>query len=313
METDSFVLCIRDPTNQLVAAECHALTGADPAADGVAFATIGSGALDAVTHAAYIGCSALLLARGNTLAELTAALAGRSWDLEGFRLDIERLGAQSRHERRDLIVAVADAIKGCSPDLNAPRHRLLIVERDTELLCGQILATPARSYRLHDDKPFRTSASLPSRLARALVNLARPHVGTVLNLCCGTGSILLEAGATGLPAAGCDSNPRMAGMSQKNVEHFGYTARVEKMDVRDWEEGADAVITDLPYGRTLEVKPDDLRGILAHARGLAPLGVFVAGEDLGAWLRQAGYARVEIFEVPKYTGFTRYVHRAWAE
>jgi tRNA G10 N-methylase Trm11 len=307
MNTDQFfTACIRDPTNQLVAAECLALTGTSPAADGIAL----GGSIDAVAHAAYINYGARLLARGNSIDELAANIGRLDLDLDGFRLDIERIGHTPWAERRQTIVAVADALKNCYPNLSNPRHRIIVVERDEELLCGQILTQTDRSYRQHDDKPHRTSASLPSRLARALVNLVRPHADTVLNLCCGTGSILLEACATGLKASGCDSNPRMAGMSQKNVLHFDYDAEVLKADATQWPDPAAAIVTDLPYGRTLDITEAALRGILERACQVAPLAIFVAGEDLSDWLYQAGYSKVEIFEVPKYTGFTRYVHQA---
>ena len=164
MNTDQFfTACIRDPTNQLVAAECLALTGTSPAADGIAL----GGSIDAVAHAAYINYGARLLARGNSIDELAANIGRLDLDLDGFRLDIERIGHTPWAERRQTIVAVADALKNCYPNLSNPRHRIIVVERDEELLCGQILTQTDRSYRQHDDKPHRTSASLPSRLARA--------------------------------------------------------------------------------------------------------------------------------------------------
>ena len=146
---------------------------------------------------------------------------------------------------------------------------------------------------------------------RALINLVRPYAKTILDPCCGTGSILLEAQAMGLDARGGDWNPKMVGMSSRNLVHFGYDAGVELMDARDWPEPSDAIVTDLPYGKGLEASKTVIRGILERARSLAPVAVFVAGSDLTDWLRAVGYKRVELFRVPKYTGFARYVHRAW--
>ena len=99
-------------------------------------------------------------------------------------------------------------------------------------------------------------------------------------------------------------------MSRQNIAHFGYGASVELIDARDWPEPSDTIITDLPYGKGLEVSEEVIRGILEHVWGLVPVTVFVAGSDITNWLQSVGYERVEVFRVPKYTGFSRYVHRA---
>jgi tRNA G10 N-methylase Trm11 len=102
-------------------------------------------------------------------------------------------------------------------------------------------------------------------------------------------------------------------MSRRNVAHFGYETQIDRADARDWSETADAVVTDLPYGRGLEVSEEDIRGIVAGVMCIAPVAVFVAGEDISSWLRDAGYGRVETYRVPKTRAFRRYIHRAWSD
>jgi tRNA G10 N-methylase Trm11 len=176
---------------------------------------------------------------------------------------------------------------------------------------GEILAEPARDYRLHDTKPYRTSSSLPARLARALVNLVAPPAGSILDPFCGTGSILLEACALGLHAYGVDNNIKMRGMSRRNLAHFDYAATVELGDAQECTQRADAIVSDLPYGRLLEQDTAALRQVLGHTAGLAPQAVYLAEQDITPWLVDAGYARVACYRVRKHHSMSRYVHHAW--
>ncbi|MFQ6077015.1 MAG: DNA methyltransferase, partial [Candidatus Bathyarchaeia archaeon] len=60
-------------------------------------------------------------------------------------------------------------------------------------------------------RPFFHPSSLMPKLARCMVNLARPRRGdSVLDPFCGTGSLLIEAGLMGMKALGSDIKGHMA-------------------------------------------------------------------------------------------------------
>jgi 23S rRNA G2445 N2-methylase RlmL len=107
---------------------------------------------------------------------------------------------------------------------------------------GELLT---ENEHLADDAAGVLQLSLPA----ALVNLVAPPARSILDPFCGTGSILLEAQALSMTAFGVDSNPRMVGMSSRNLAHFGYPTQVELGDALTTSRSADAMITDLPYGR----------------------------------------------------------------
>lgn len=266
--------------------------------------------MEHVGRSAYVRYGVRILARGVDLPTLTDSVrAIESWP-DGFRIDFASLRADGRLRQRPSVIAVADAMGDARPDLHSPSLRLLLAEQRDEVWLGEILAETDRSYALHDDKPHRTSASLPSRLARALVNLAGPGVRAVVDPCCGTGSILLEACRLGMRADGGDRNKRMVGMTTQNVRHFGYEARALHCDSADLQCAGDAVVTDLPYGRNLETDSANIASILRACAGMAPVGVFAAGEDITRGLLDAGYATVVLHRVKKSNAFTRYVHLA---
>ena len=197
------------------------------------------------------------------------------------------LWPQDPPSKPQVVLAVANALRAY-PDLSDPQHRFLVAAQADRLWFGEILVEPTRDYRRHDAKPYRTSSSLPARLARALVNLVAPPARSILDPFCGTGSILLEAGALGLRAIGVDNNIKMAGMSRRNLAHFGYHAQVELGDAQDCAQTADAIVTDLPYGRLLEQDQEALREVLHHTVQLAPQAVILAEEDITPWLHRCG-------------------------
>lgn len=300
-----FALCTRQPGNELIAAECRILTGGMPAADGVAVCDT----LEHIPRAAYVKTGLRLIARAPTLPDLVEAVRQMTFDADNFAIEVLALSNRFDLHTRECKIALADAI--CAdPDLDHPQHRFLLVIRQDGLYLGEIVTEADPTYLQHDRKPRRTSASLPSRIARAMINLVGPSARSVVNLCCGSGSLLLEACAVGLEVWGVDWNWKMVEMSRQNVAHFGYQAVVERGDARLFDRPADAIVADLPYGHRLVFSQEIVRDILANAARLAPVGVFAAGAEISPLLHEAGYSDVQVYRVSKHAGLTRWVHRA---
>jgi tRNA G10 N-methylase Trm11 len=292
----------------VVAAECAALTGGIPDAEGVAVCQ----RLDLIPRAAFLTLGVRCMAEARTLDDLCTQIAALPVEANRFRVEYFSLWPQDPPSKPQIVLAVANALRAY-PDLSDPQHRFLVAAQADRLWFGETLVEPARDYRLHDTKPYRTSSSLPARLARALVNLVAPPAHSILDPFCGTGSILLEAGALGLISFGMDNNIKMAGMSRRNLAHFGYPAQVELGDAQDCTQTADAIVTDLPYGRLLEQDQRALREVLHNTVQLAPQAVILAEDDITSWLQEAGYVRAECYRVRKHHTMSRFVHHAWRE
>lgn len=304
-KADFAALCVRLPNNALIAAECASLTGGVPDADGFAFCQ----RVEHISQAAYVHTGLHILANGPTLDDLLEAIAQRAFEADEFRIDFRSLSQQDRISHQEATLKIADTIP-FYPNLSHPKHRFLLLERDSGLWFGEVVMECRHTYRRHETRPYNVSSSLPCRQARALVNLVRPQARSLLDPCCGTGSILLEAQSLGLEAYGADRNKRMVGMAHHNLAHFGYDAVVEHADARAYPQAANALVTNLPYGRFLQADENLIRAILEHGRHLAPVAVYVAGHDITDWLVAAGYGDIEIYPLIKHDGFARYVHRA---
>jgi len=102
-------------------------------------------------------------------------------------------------------------------------------------------------------KPFFHPSAMTAKLARCMVNLAKPKAGDlVLDPFCGTGSILVEACLMGCRVLGLDAKRKMIRGSRRNFKF--YSISPEGLIVADAKtlpiHNVDCVVTDPPYGRS---------------------------------------------------------------
>ena len=113
-------------------------------------------------------------------------------------------------------------------------------------------------------RPFFSPISLHPKLARALVNLSSIKKGeTLLDPFCGTGGIIIEAGLIGAKILGSDIEKKMIEGCKKTLEFY----RIKEYelfcsDIGDIHKfvknSVDAVVTDLPYGKSTTTKGEEL-------------------------------------------------------
>jgi ubiquinone/menaquinone biosynthesis C-methylase UbiE len=100
------------------------------------------------------------------------------------------------------------------------------------------------------------AGALNASVAHAMALLTHPNSDdVVLNLCCGSGSLLIErlATASARIAIGCDIDPAALACAQENVAASG----ARQVRLESWDAGAlpvpdawvDAILVDLPFGQ----------------------------------------------------------------
>jgi len=306
-QSDLIAICARMERSGLVAAESSALTGGTPDPDGIAACD----RTDRVERAAFVHRGVRVIATAKSFDELVDRVRtlGGELDADRFRIDAHDPSGHSEHTGIAMATVLADAIPFW-PDLSEPRRRFLVVPMaDGSFVFGDVVAEADGGYRRHDSKPWTTSSSLDSRFARGLVNLV-PEARSILDPCCGAGSIVLEAAALGLDAFGTDWKTPLVGMTRENLAHFGYDGTVVQADSRTHSQPVDAVVTDVPYGHAIDSDEATIRAIIEQCAELAPRAVFVAPTDITTWLTSADYTDVEVHTVMKRRGFTRWIHVA---
>lgn len=157
--------------------------------------------------------------------------------------------------------------------------------------------------RQHDGRDTERRGALRPTVAAAMVRLAGPPDGILLDPCCGSGTILAEAARAGWRAEGSDIDPGAVRATRRNARD----AAVRQGDVRrlEFADGSvRACVSNLPFGRQHTVGQDMhhwLRGTLAElARVTQPGGRVVLlapdipGDVLPGRLRPAGRIPVRL-------------------
>jgi len=292
-------LSASEPEQDLALAELWALSGVD----GLGRVVEVPGPVD-VERAAYVTTCAELLARGPTPEALADQLAVTRPTFERFRVTLLTLPPRPEVPSQHAIVEAARHVYG-SVDVREPLNELLLVGTGNEWHFGRIVSRASKSYVAHEHKPYQFSSALPARVSRAMVNLAARPGDTIIDPCCGVGSILLEAWAAGMKAVGGDLNRKLAGMTRANLVHFGRPPWVCIADASTPWAKADAVVTDFPYGRQSPRTAQLYERLLANFPSLAPRLALVTAADVDEALVYAGYDVLRTVDLPKHDGFTR--------
>ena len=146
----------------------------------------------------------------------------------------------------------------CEDDRASALNLRVFIEHEHAVV-GLRLADAPLGKRAY--KQEHVPGSLKPPVAAALVHLAGVGAGaTLLDPCCGAGTILVEAAAVGLHAQGGDHAPAALAAARRNIAHAGVTVELE-IEVQAWDmttlpladAAVDTVACNLPWGRQVEV------------------------------------------------------------
>jgi tRNA (guanine10-N2)-dimethyltransferase len=155
--------------------------------------------------------------------------------------------------------------------------------------------------RLPRRRPIFHPSTMPPKIARCMVNLARPIRGSrFADPFSGVGGIAIEAAVIGCKVVAIDADLRMLRGARRNVKHFGLEAEgylnadARQLPMHD----LDAIATDPPYGRgssTMGAKvttlvKEFLQGAKNSLRKNAHLCISTPAEvEVGDYAKQAGF------------------------
>ena len=180
---------------------------------------------------------------------------------ESFAVRIRRIRATAPHINRGALERklgeqILKKVEDTKVNLTTPKKTFFGVLTENRLVFGLKMAEISpKSFieRRPNRKPFFHPTALPAKLARCIVNLAKPKVGElVLDPFCGTASLLVEAGLIRCMVLGFDAQHRMIRGSLRNLAYYGI--KPEGMIVADAKQPpvkeVDCIVTDPPYGRS---------------------------------------------------------------
>jgi tRNA (guanine10-N2)-dimethyltransferase len=257
----------------------------------------------------------------------TASLQDSLRDGESFAVRSVRLaGARKTIRRtqleRDLGRLILKERPGARVDLESPDKVLLAIVTSRRVLLGLVTNMRERgaiSRRRPRKRPHFHPSTMQPKLARCMVNLARPRPGEILlDPFCGVGGHLIEAGLMGCKVVGIDVAPRMVKASFRNLKYFGVEpAGLLVGDGRRLPVSrVDALATDPPYGRGASTAGATPRNLLSdflnEARDILDPRSFIclaAAKETGApdIAKEVGFTIVERYEIYVHRSLTRQI------
>lgn len=223
----------------------------------------------------------LSFVKNQPLEELTKGV--RSFAVRSTRIGGTMKAIQRVKLERDVGSVVKESVPGLTVELEHPDLTFACILHGTRFMFGisgvkkpSGLMAPRRPRK----RPVFHPSTMPPKIARCMVNLARARPGEKFaDPFCGVGGILIEAAVIGCDVLGVDASTRMLRGARRNLNYFKLDALgYVHGDARTspYRGGLGAMATDPPYGRgssTMGVKMTTLiREFLSKAAGMVGRG-----------------------------------------
>ena len=187
------------------------------------------------------------------------------------------------------------------PDMHKPRNPLAVTKINGLWIFGEYERNDFK-WQKHNDKPYSYSNALGLRMARALVNIAMKdnEEGTLIDPCCGVGTVVIEALDLCIKVKGCEISKQIAYNARENVEFLGYLRdTIVCYDMHKIKDKYDSAIIDIPYGLFSPVTLEEQKAIIHTARNICEKMVIVTFEDMEKFIVEAGFSVIDKCVVPK--------------
>lgn len=168
------------------------------------------------------------------------------------------------------------------------------------------------AWHKHKQKPCSYSNSITTNIAKTLVNIAikENKEKTILDACCGVGTIMLEACFAGNNIDGCDINPKICKGAQENLSYFNYSAEINNCDIKDINKKYGAVIIDLPYNLFSRATESDVLHIVKSSAQITNRLVIVSCADITEIIENTGFSISGYCSVSK-VGKKSFARKIW--
>lgn len=193
------------------------------------------------------------------------------------------------HDGRKIEFEIGYSILG-EAELKKPEIIFGITKITDKWIFGECESNES-DWVLHNTKPFSYSNALKVNVCRSLVNIA---VGNNVNCsivdpCCGIGTVLIEAISMSLNIKGYEINPFIGKNAKTNLRYFGYEDVITIGDMHDIKEKFDVAIVDLPYNIFTQITPGEQLAIIESARRIADKMVIITFEDMEMQINSVGF------------------------
>ncbi|QCX34636.1 methyltransferase domain-containing protein [Caloramator sp. E03] len=260
-----------------------------------------------VNRSPFIKASLQIIAKAQSIEKLISIIIEKKISYKNFKIkyiNIEgKMDFELKHKIED---AIGNAIFG-DAKIHDPDIILGIIYYEDYWILGEYNKNEG-IWDIHNKKPCYYCNALPTRISRAVVNIA---VGNDMTLklvdpCCGIGTVVIEALSMGLNIEGYDINPKVIEGARRNLRYFGYDDVLEVSDIKDIRKQYDVSIIDIPYGVLSITSELEQISILKNARRISSKMVLISLNQMDREIKDSGFTVIDRCEIIK-RDFKRYV------
>lgn len=250
-----------------------------------------------------------LIYTGNTLKDILTQIRNDNLSYERFKVSYINYEDETLHlkERRSIEFEIGMNIEG-EADLKSPEVLLAVMKIHGKWIFGEYKANEFH-WQYHNRKPYSYSNGLGVRVSRAIVNIAVANnlKATVVDPCCGIGTVVIEALDLGINIKAWEINPLIAENAKKNLQYFDYENVITSGDMHNIEDKFDVSIIDLPYGLFSPTTLKEQVDIIKTARRISNKMVILSYENMDEYLISSDFKIVDKCDISKGK-FTRHVN-----
>ena len=244
--------------------------------------------------------------------ELLKKIEHKNIHAEGFKAEYLVMDddATGYGERLNKLKDIGYIIEG-EPDYYKPTITYSLCKYNN-VWCFGVLIKHNADWQKHKKKPCSFSNSINMDVAKSLVAIATKgnKNNSLLDACCGVGTIMLEACVSGFNVEGCDINFKTVGNTNKNLEYYNYNSYVHYSDIKDLHKKYDAAIIDLPYNLYTYSTDDITFNIIESTAKLTDRIVIVSIADIEDTIKNIGLKITDYCTVEK-RGKSKFTRKIW--
>jgi len=190
-----------------------------------------------------------------------------------------------------------------------PDVEFILTKIDGDWIFGRLTPNP-NSWESRRKKPHSYSHSLDIKIAKAVINIAihNNFNTTIIDPCCGIGTVVIEGRFSNLNIKGYEINPLVKHKCNLNLEHYGFNPDVAKKDMLESTELFDVAILDLPYGHYSNITVQEQKALIVKVGQICKKALIVTMEDMTDLIQDTGLNIIDSCEIKKSNTFKRNIY-----
>jgi len=260
-----------------------------------------------VSRSTFIRGKVTILYRNTDFQDLKEEMLADNLKFDMYKIHFVKIDEVPYQDRLISMRALGFTIEG-SFAMSNPLVEFVLTKIEGEWIFGLYQPNP-NNWIKRKQKPFNYSNALEVKVAKAIINIAiNNNFGLkLIDPCCGIGTVLIEGREMGIDIKGYEINPLVKLHCNSNLEYFGFTGDVPKIDMHFSDEHFDVAILDLPYGQFSLTTKEKQISLIKKTTEIADKSLIISMEDISEIVSDLGLKVIDSCIIKKTNNFQRYI------